>query len=92
MALKIVWTPKADRGLNNVLRYLDQNSASIEILKLEQNLKVLLDLVRRYPEICTETKTYKNLRKGFIDKSNYIVYIVHSKEKLIEIINFKGTE
>ena len=92
MALKIVWTPKADRGLNNVLRYLDQNSASIEILKLEQNLKVLLDLVRRYPEICTETKTYKNLHKGLIDKNNYIIYFVHPKEKLIEIINFKGTE
>lgn len=39
MALKILWTPKADEGLEKVLEYLEEEWTILEILKLENNLK-----------------------------------------------------
>lgn len=92
MALKIVWTPKAEKGLDNVLEYLEKNWTQLEILNLEQNLKELLERICKYPKICPETKNYKNLHKGFVDKNNYIIYRVRPKKKGIEIINFRGTK
>ncbi|MGB0837795.1 MAG: hypothetical protein ACPGRE_06815 [Flavobacteriaceae bacterium] len=42
MALKIVWTPQAERGLDKVLEYLEEEWTVMEILNLEQNLQDLL--------------------------------------------------
>jgi len=42
MALKIVWTSQANKGLNKVLEYLEKEWTINEILKLEQNILTLL--------------------------------------------------
>jgi plasmid stabilization system protein ParE len=92
MALKIVWTPKADEGLEKVLEYLDKEWTVLEILKLEQNLNKLLNHIKKYPESSPKTTLYKNLYKGFVDKNNYIIYRINIEEDFIEIINFRGTK
>lgn len=92
MALKIIWTPKADEGLEKVIAYLEKEWTILEILSLEQNLKNLLDKISSYPKICPTTSKYKNLHKGLVDKNNYIIYRVNSNKKVIEIINFRGTK
>jgi plasmid stabilization system protein ParE len=92
MALKIIWTPKADEGLEKVLEYLEEEWTSHEILNLEKKLKNLLEHIIKYPESCPPTNFRKNLYKGLIDKNNYIVFRVNNKKKIIEIINFRGTK
>ncbi len=92
MALKILWTPKADEGLEQVLEYLEEEWTILEILKLENNLKALLAKISVYPKICPTTSKHKNLHKGLVDKNNYIIYSVDYKNQLIEIINFRGTK
>jgi plasmid stabilization system protein ParE len=92
MALKIIWTPKADEGLEKVIAYLEKEWTILEILNLEQNLKNLLDKISIYPKICPASSKHKNLYKGLVDKNNYIIYRVDSNKKVIEIINFRGTK
>jgi len=92
MALKIVWTPRADKGLANVISYLEEEWTIQEIQKLEKNLTSLLDRISNYPKICPVTGKYKNVRKGLVDKNNYIIYRIKSRKNLIEIINFRGTK
>ncbi|APZ46262.1 hypothetical protein BW723_08115 [Polaribacter reichenbachii] len=92
MALKILWTPKADEGLEKVLEYLEEEWTILEILKLENNLKNLLTKISVYPKICPTTSKHKNLHKGLVDKNNYIIYRTDYKNQLIEIINFRGTK
>lgn len=41
MALNIVWTPQAEKGLESVIDYLVKDWTVIEILNLEQNLQNL---------------------------------------------------
>jgi len=92
MALKIVWTPQAERGLDKVIEYLEKEWTVIEILNLEQNLQDLLNRIGKYPKICPATGKYKNVHKGLVDKNNYIIYRIQPKKELIEIINFRGTK
>ena len=92
MALKIVWTQQAERGLDKVIEYLEEEWTVNEILNLEQNLQDLLNRISKYPKICPTTGQYKNVHKGLVNKNNYIIYRVQPREELIEILNFRGTK
>lgn len=92
MALKIVWTPQADKGLTQVIDYLEKEWTVLEIRNLEENLKNLLILISQQPKICPASKNIKNVRKGLVDKNNYIIYRIKPRKKIIEIINFRGTK
>lgn len=92
MALKIVWTPQAEKGLNDVITFLEKEWSAKEILSLEQNLKTFLNRISKYPKICPPTNKFKNIHKGLVDKNNYIIYRIHTKKKQIEIINFRGSK
>ena len=92
MALKIVWTPQAERGLERVINYLEENWTVMEILNLEQNLDNLLNRIKKYPKICPATGKYKNVYKGLVDKNNYIIYRLQPQKECIVIINFRGTK
>ena len=91
MALKIIWTPQANSGLAKVITYLEKNWTKKEILNLENNINELIERISKYPKICPATLKYKNVRKGLVDKNNYIVYRIKPESKSIEIINFRGT-
>ncbi|MBS9464407.1 type II toxin-antitoxin system RelE/ParE family toxin [Flagellimonas sp. 389] len=92
MALNIIWTPQADKGLQNVLDYLEEEWTEREILNLEQRLKEFLERISKYPKICPPTGKYKNVRKGLVDKNNYIIYRTKPRKGVIELINFRGTK
>jgi plasmid stabilization system protein ParE len=92
MALKIVWTPQAENGLNKVIDYLEKEWTIIEILNLEQNINNLINRIRKYPKIYPLTGNFNHVHKGLVDKNNYIIYRIQPKKELIEIINFRGTK
>lgn len=92
MAIKIVWTPQAENGLNKIIDYLEKEWTFKENLNLEQNINDLLDRISKYPEICPQTGRFNNVYKGLVDKNNYIIYRILPKKELIEIINFRGTK
>lgn len=92
MALKIVWTPRAEKGLKTVIDYLEEEWTAKEILKLEQNIRNLLKQISKYPRICPATSKHKNVHKGLIDKNNYIIYRVRPQKGIIELLNFRGTK
>ena len=74
MALKIVWTPQAEKGLDSVIAYLEEKWTVKEIHNLERNLKELLERIGKYPKICPATGKYKNVHRGIVGKNNYIIY------------------
>ncbi len=91
MALKIIWTEQAKRGLQKVLDFLEQNWIAKEILKLENNIVKTIDLLKSYPESCPTSLNNEKLRKAIVDKNNYIVYKYDKLKQHIVILNFRGT-
>jgi len=80
MALKIFWTPQAQSGLMKVITYLEENWSYKEILNLENNINELIERISKYPKICPATLKYENVRKGLVDKNNYIIYRIKPKK------------
>lgn len=91
MALEIVWTPQAEKGLDKVIGYLEEEWTENEIFKLEQNINSVLFHIRKYPRIYPEAGKHKNVYKALVDKNNYLIYRVQFQKRRIEIINFRGT-
>lgn len=92
MALKIIWTLQAESGLDNVILYLQTEWTSKEILKLELNIKQVINQISTYPDLYPKSALCKNLRKALVDKNNYIIYKVNLDSEFIEIINFRSTK
>jgi plasmid stabilization system protein ParE len=91
MALKIIWSPRAKKGFNLVTSYLEKEWTQQEILNFEQRLKKLLDNISVNPKMCPSTGKDSNLRKGLIDKNNYIIYRIKPRKGEIGIVNLRGT-
>ena len=92
MALEIKWTKQANKGLDIVLEYLEEEWTSKEILQLEYKIKSVLNKIILSPELFPKSEYYKNLHKVVIDKNNYLVYKINNPKNRIEIINFRGTK
>ena len=92
MALKIKWTPQADKGLAIVIAYLEAEWTFREILQLEENINQVANQISLFPDLYPKSETFKNLHKATIDRNNYLVYRVNYKNSTIEIINFRGTK
>jgi plasmid stabilization system protein ParE len=92
MALEIIWTPQADKGLATVIEYLEKEWTFREILQLEENINQVVNQIRFFPDLYPKSKKQPNLNKAIIDKNNYFVYQVNLEKSRIEIINFRGTK
>jgi len=92
VALEIFWTPRALKGLQEVVNYLEENWTIKEILNFEKKVDDLLNKISKHPEMCPKTSKYKRVYKGLVDKNNYIIYKVKSRKGTIDIINFRGTK
>lgn len=92
MAFVIKWTIQADKGLEEVIEYLEYAWTGKEILNLEININQVLNQIIIYPELFPKSETFKNLHKAIIDKNNYLVYKVNYSKNVIQIINFRGTK
>lgn len=92
MALEIIWTPQAEKGLDNVLHYLEKEWTPREILQLGKKINQILYQIKNNPDLYPKSITYKKLHKAIVDKNNYLVYRVNTKKSSIEIIDFRGTK
>jgi len=91
MALKIVWTPQAEIGLQGVIHYLEEDWTVREIHQLEKNIHEFLKVISSYPKLYQATKKLNNVRKGIVDKNNYVIYRIDCDKQIIEIVNFRST-
>ncbi|WP_378175176.1 type II toxin-antitoxin system RelE/ParE family toxin [Aquimarina sp. SS2-1] len=92
MALKIVWTPKAIEGLDEVLEYMEIHWTSKEIVLLEQKIEEFKSQVKRTPLLYPSTGVHKNVRKAILSKHNYIIYRINPDKMIIELIYFKASK
>ena len=58
MEITIQWTPRAEKGLNNVLDYLESEWTEREILNLQGNIESFLERIIRQPKIYPATEKH----------------------------------
>ena len=92
MALDIKWTLQANKGLGNVIKYLEAEWTAKEIIQLERKIIQVTNQIGFNPDLFPKSHIHKNLHKAIIDKNNYLVYRINIKVNAIEIVNFRGTK
>jgi hypothetical protein len=60
MALKIKWTPQADKGLAIVIEYLEAEWTFREILQLEENINQVANQISLFPDLYQNLKPIKS--------------------------------
>jgi plasmid stabilization system protein ParE len=90
MAYQIVWTPKAVKGYDRIVNYLQENWTDKEVSNFIKETNKFLDVLINHPEILQKTSKRKNLYRGPINKLTILTYRIRPKAQQIELINIRG--
>jgi plasmid stabilization system protein ParE len=90
--VEIVWLPRAEKGLDSVIQYLETHWDKKQILQLEKDVELFIDQILKFPNSCIGTKYRKYVRKGYPNKHVYIIYRYKPLSRRIEILNFRATK
>jgi plasmid stabilization system protein ParE len=85
-----VWTPKAVKGYDRIVNYLQENWTDKEVSNFIKETNKFLDVLINHPEILQKTSKRKNLYRGPINKLTILTYRIRPKAQQIELINIRG--
>ena len=90
MALKIVWSKRAEQGYDRIVRYLEEEWTEKEVQNFISETKYFFELLKTNPGILQPSKK-KNLYRGPINRLTILTYRVIPGKKVIELVNIRGS-
>jgi plasmid stabilization system protein ParE len=92
MALEIVWTPRAERGYEKIIAYLQENWTDREVQNFIQESLRFFELLSEHPEILQKSDKLKNVYRGPMDSHNMLTYRIKPRKKQIELLNIRSSK
>ena len=90
MALKIVWTKRAENGYESIIKFLEKNWTEKEITVFIQQTNYFFELLQQFPEILQKSSKNRNVHRGPLNKHTIITYRINHRDQQIEIINIRS--
>ena len=90
MALKILWTPQAEKGFDDIINYLAEEWTDREIQNFLNETMQFLDLLSRNLHILQPSSTRKNIYRGPINPLTIVTYRLIPQKQIIELLNIRG--
>ena len=91
MAVKIVWSKRADEGYAKIVRHLKEEWTDKEIGNFIIETNHFFELLKENPQILEPTGNYKNLYRGPINRLTILTYRYKSRKKEITLVNIRGS-
>ncbi|MDR3339472.1 MAG: type II toxin-antitoxin system RelE/ParE family toxin [Candidatus Symbiothrix sp.] len=88
MAPIIEWTQNAQKELNTVYDYLEENWTQREIVNFSRQLENILSIIIRFPFIYPSSKQRDTVRRCVISKQSSLYYQVNIEKEKIIILSF----
>lgn len=89
MARKIIWTKRANKRINQIIEYLEDEFGKNTTKSFVSKTYQLIDLISQNPHLGTMENLDKNIRGFLLTKHNRVFYRVTESE--IIILNFFDT-
>ncbi len=89
MARKIIWTKRANKRINQIIEYLEDEFGENTTKSFVSKTYQLIDLISQNPHLGTMENLDKNIRGFLLTKHNRVFYRVTESE--IIILNFFDT-
>ncbi len=83
MALKIVWTNRADKSFDKILEYLETQWGNRVVRSFVKKTYDLLDILMEFPEIGSVENEEKSIRGFSLIKQVNIFYKIKGNELII---------
>lgn len=90
MAYKIIWSPKAKKTFYNVISYLEFAWGEKQITNFVNRTDQKLDLIKENPYLFRKSEI-GDIHRVLITKHNLLLYQIHEKTKIVELISFWDT-
>jgi plasmid stabilization system protein ParE len=91
MALRIVWSIRAEQGYERIVRYLEENWTEKEVSAFVQETMHFLSLLSENPKMLQKSAKSRNLYRGPINRLTMLTYRVKPRKKVIELVNIRST-
>lgn len=90
MALRIVWTKRAQNGFDGIVNYLEENWTEREVRNFLKQTTDFFQLLGQFPELLQKTQTLKDVHRGPMNKLTILTYRINRKKKRIELLNIRS--
>ena len=91
MALKIIWSSRAEKGYDLIVSYLIDNWTEKEVRMFIQETSKFLELLSENPNILQKSNSRRNLYRGPMNRLTMITYRLYPRKKVIELVNIRST-
>ena len=91
MALEIVWTIRAAKGFDRIIKYLEEQWTEKEIKNFVKETIDFFELLKKHPGLLQRSVQKKNIHRGPINRLTILTYRVKPRKKEIEILNIRST-
>ncbi len=91
MALKIIWSTRAEKGYDRIVNYLIDNWSEKEVRVFIQETSKFLELLSENPNILQKSNSRKNLYRGPMNRLTMITYRLYPRKNVIELVNIRST-
>ena len=92
MALKIIWSNRAEKGYDRIVKYLIDNWSEKEVRMLIQETSKFLELLSENPNMLQKSSGRKNLYRGPMNRLTMITYRLYPRKKVIELVNIRSSK
>lgn len=89
MAVKLVWSKRADQGYARIVKYLEEKWTDKEVRGFVQETNRFFELLKENPFLLEPTRNHKNLFHGPINRLTMLTYRYKPRKKEIVLINIR---
>lgn len=89
MAIKLVWSKRADQGYARIIKYLEEKWTDKEVRNFVRETRHFFELLKENPQMLESTKTHKGLYRGPINPLTILTYRFNPRKKEIVLVNIR---
>jgi plasmid stabilization system protein ParE len=89
MAVKLVWSKRADLGYARIVRHLEKEWTEKEVRSFIRETKHFFDLLKENPRLLEPSQTHKDLYRGPINRLTILTYVYKPRKKEIVLVNIR---
>ncbi len=91
MALKTVWSKRAENGYDKIIQYLAEEWTDREIRNFIEETRQFLSLLEKNPHLLEQSQVRKNIYRAPMNRLTIATYRVKPRKKQIELLNVRSS-
>lgn len=89
MAVKLIWSKRADQGYAGIVKYLEDEWTDREVQNFVRETRHFFELLKQNPRLLEPTGSHNDLYRGPINRLTILTYRYKPRKKEIVLINIR---